>query len=134
MMLGLIVTFAAGCAATSAAPALRTTMEVNRCLRLHHLDAGNVKRGTTFLDTLKPRPRSLISTGEALIAIYRSRPDAASVFSTAKTTFPLLQHANALIISFITPQPSRSQLQRLKICAFGERGHATTGPLIKPGS
>lgn len=105
---------------------------VKACLRSTHLAAPAVPRNTTLLDALRPRPVALLAVrdGLALIALYRTDNDAAKIFGSLRTTLPVLQHANALIISLITPQPTKAMRNRVARCAFGPGARPSIGPIV----
>lgn len=122
-----------GCAPASARNRENRTLPVVRaCLRSTHHSAPAVPRNTTLLDTLRPRPVALLAVrGElALIALYRTGSDAAKIFGSVRNTFPVLQHANVLIISLITPQPTKAMRNRVARCAFGPGARPSISPLV----
>lgn len=114
----------------SAAPVGRTAGMVDACLRAGHLGPVGKGLGETFLDTLSPSPRSLVTGHLALIALYEDPNAAAHVFSLARTTFPMLHQSNVIMLFMITPQPVEGQLKQLETCAFGPGSHPVIGPLV----
>jgi hypothetical protein len=56
------------------------------------------------------------------------------MFSRIERDFPVLQAKNVLILTLITPQPTRAQFVRLRQCAFGTETRVAVGRLVKPGS
>jgi hypothetical protein len=119
-----------GVGCDSAAPIGRTAQKVDVCLRARHLVPVSVRRGETLLDTLSPRPRSLVSAVPGLIAIYADPAAAAHIFSLVRTSFPVLQESNAIVLFMITPQPTAGQLKLLERCAFGRDSHPAIGPFV----
>jgi len=125
----------AGCASTSAPGSVpkRSLPVVTACLRAKRLAATPLKRNTTLLDSLHPRPISLlwIRNGPgALIALYATDAGAVKIYRGLRTTLPVLQHDNALVLSLIMPQPTRALRARIARCAFGPGAKPSTGPIV----
>lgn len=134
----VLATATAGCASASAAESApeRSLPAVKACLRATHLAATPGPRATTLLDTLHPRPVSLlwIRNGPgALIALYATGADAAKIFGELRTTVPVLRYDNALILSLVTPQPARALRTRIERCAFGPSARPSIGPVVGRG-
>jgi hypothetical protein len=128
-----VVVMLVGVGCGSSAPVGRTLRTVDACLRARQLAPVSVTRGETFLDTLSPRPRSLVSAGSGLIALYPDPAAAAHIFSLVRPNFPVLQQSNAIVLSMITPQPTVGQLKLLETCAFGRASHPAIGPFVLHG-
>lgn len=131
----VLATATAGCASASASGSgpKRSLSVVKACLRATHLAAISVQRNTTLLDSLHPRPASLLWIRKgpgALIALYATDTDAVKIFRGLRTTVPVLQHDNALVLSLITPQPTRALRVRIERCAFGPGAKPSTGPIV----
>lgn len=112
----VLATVTAGCASASASGAgsgagsapKGSLPVVKACLRATHLAATPLQRNTTLLDSLHPRPVSLlwIRNGPgALIALYATDTDAVKIFSWSthnaagaaarQRAHPLVDHASA---------------------------------------
>jgi len=130
----------AGCASASASGSgsgsgsapKRSLPVVKECLHATHLAATPVLQGN-LLDSLHPRPVSLLWVRRdpgALIALYATDAGAVKIFRGLRTTLPVLQHDNALVLSMITPQPTRTLRARIERCAFGPGAKPSTGPIV----
>lgn len=131
----VLATATAGCGSASASGSApkRSLPAVKACLRATHLAVTPVQRNATLLDSLHPRPVSLlwIQNGPgALIALYATDTDAVQIFRGLRATLPVLQHDNALVLSLITPQPTRALRARIERCAFGPGAKPSTGPIV----
>ena len=116
--IGLVVVLA-GCGGSSHPN--RSVAAVKACLDAGHIVTTQVQRDTTLLGNVRPRPITLLSVTDALslIAFYSTDTAAAGIFSSIEDDLPAMQHSNVLVISLITPQPSRAMRATLARCAFG---------------
>lgn len=130
-----------GCSGTAPSVPERTASLVEACLQSVKLPVTHVPRGTTLIDSLRPRPVTLLSVADllqgapaqpgALIALYSTDAAANGVFGWLQNKMPVLKHSNVIVLFLITPQPTPSIQQRIGECAFGTGARPSTGELLR---
>jgi hypothetical protein len=139
MLLMAVCVFAAlSCSAGARVASRRSSRTVEACLRSERIPTKPVPRGTTLLDSLNPRPVTLLDVdgdNGALIAIYASVAVAAKRVRQLQGGLPVVQHDNVLVATLVSPQPSRAARYRIYTCAFGPGARPSRSPLVgAPGT